>query len=387
MQQVAVVVGTRPEAIKMAPIYRELSRSSILQPILLSTGQHREMLKQALDVFNLTPDFDLGLMKPNQSLAQLTSQTLSAVSQFLQQNPMDAVLVQGDTTSVLGSALAATFAKIPIGHVEAGLRTYDMEHPFPEEINRRLVSPLARWSFVPTQLNRQNLLQEKIDPAGIHVTGNSVIDALLWTRESLASQTQSVQERAVQLGLPPEFSSEFLESETGRFILVTGHRRESFGSGFESICRGLLEIARRFSDVGIVYPVHLNPQVQEPVKRLLRGNPQIALIQPVSYQDFIWLMDRSYFLLSDSGGVQEEAPSLGKPVLVMRSTTERPEGVEAGTCRLVGTDQHVMVSEAARLLEDREEYLQRSALKNPYGDGTAAQCIRRILEEDLQKAS
>ena len=187
--------------------------------------------------------------------------------------------------------------------------------------------------------------------------------------------------------MAPEFSSKFLESETGRFILVTGHRRESFGSGFESISNGLLEIARRFSDVGIVYPVHLNPQVQEPVKRLLRENPQIALIQPVSYQDFIWLTDRSYFLLCDSGGVQEEALSLGKPVLVMRSTTERPEGVEAGTCRLVGTDERLIVSEATRLLEDREEYLQRSALKNPYGDGTAAQCIRRILEEDLQKVS
>lgn len=369
----------------MAPLYRELKKSVTIEPFLLSTGQHREMLAQAMAAFDMVPDFDLQLMQPGQTLPELTARVITAVSQFLHQNPADAVLVQGDTTTVLATAIAASFHQVPIGHVEAGLRTYNMRHPFPEEINRRLVSPIARWSFVPTELSRENLLSEKIDPATIFVTGNTVIDALLWMRE----KTHTLDPRSVveRLGIPRDFAAKYLTAaesqDRGRFILVTGHRRESFGGGFEDICRALREITRRYHDVGILYPVHLNPNVREPVNRLLANQSQIALIEPVGYQEFIWLMDRAYFILSDSGGVQEEAPSLGKPVLVMRETTERPEGVTAGTCRLVGTNAEKILAETAVLLEDGGEYTHRSTLKNPYGDGTTSIRIKQVLEAGL----
>jgi UDP-N-acetylglucosamine 2-epimerase (non-hydrolysing) len=388
MRTVVLAVGTRPEVIKMAPVYRELSESKLLHPVLLSTGQHREMLAQALAAFDLTPDADLALMQTGQTLPELTGRVINAVTGFIQANRPDAILVQGDTTTVLAAAIAATYARVPVGHVEAGLRTYDMAHPFPEEINRRLVSPLARWSFVPTETSRQNLLQELIAPETIHITGNSVIDALLWMREKVRGKQTSAQEITQRLGIPAAFASKYLAAPAAaeapsRWILVTGHRRESFGGGFESICQALRQLVEEHPDVGILYPVHLNPNVREPVKRLLSNHPRIALIEPVGYEDFIWLMDRCYFLLSDSGGVQEEAPSLGKPVLVMRSTTERPEGVEAGTCRLVGTDSKVILREASLLLNDLNEYNRRSALKNPYGDGNTASRICDILEKDL----
>jgi UDP-N-acetylglucosamine 2-epimerase (non-hydrolysing) len=380
--KIILTVGTRPEVIKMAPLYRELKKSTLIEPVLLSTGQHREMLAQAMAAFEIQPDHDLDLMQPGQTLPELTARVITAVSQFLKDNPADAVLVQGDTTTVLATAIAASFQQVPIGHVEAGLRTYNMRHPFPEEINRRLVSPISRWSFVPTELSRDNLLSERIDPGTIHITGNTVIDALLWMREKLQQvDTSTVVQK---LGIPATFAERYLSetnpAESSRFILVTGHRRESFGGGFEDICNSLSEITRRYPDVGILYPVHLNPNVREPVNRLLAGNPQIALIEPVGYQEFIWLMDRAYFILSDSGGVQEEAPSLGKPVLVMRETTERPEGVAAGTCRLVGTDREKILTETAVLLDNPDEYRKRSSLKNPYGDGTASLAIRQILE-------
>lgn len=382
-----VLAGTRPEVIKVAPICLYASGLVGHKISLVSTGQHREMLDQSLAAFELKPQHDLALMRPDQTLPQLAARVLSAVSEFLQDNRPDALLVQGDTTTVLAGALAAAMIGVPVGHVEAGLRTYNMGHPFPEEMNRRLVSPLARWHFVPTEQSRQNLLSERIDPETIHVTGNTVIDALLWMREKVAARKESACDAASRLGMDDAFIQKYFADDdaqaNGRFILVTGHRRESFGGGFESICESLLEITRRYPDVGILYPVHLNPNVREPVNRLLADDPKICLIEPAGYEDFIWLMNRCYFLLSDSGGVQEEAPSLGKPVLVMRETTERPEGVEAGTCRLVGTDKQKILRETEILLTDESEYSRRSSLQNPYGDGHAAQRICEILERDL----
>jgi UDP-N-acetylglucosamine 2-epimerase (non-hydrolysing) len=382
---VILTVGTRPEVIKMAPVYKELLKSEVLRPVLLSTGQHREMLAQALSAFDLEPDADLALMQPGQTLPELTGRVINAVADFIQANRPDAILVQGDTTTVLAAAIAATYARVPVGHVEAGLRTYDMAHPFPEEMNRRLVSPLTRWSFVPTETSRQNLLQEHISAESIHITGNSVIDALFWMREKIRGRETAPQEITKRLGIPPDFASKYFhvrasEGKPSRWILVTGHRRESFGGGFESICQALRQLVEEHSNVGVLYPVHLNPNVREPVNRLLSNHPRIALIEPVGYEDFICLMDRCFFLLSDSGGVQEEAPSLGKPVLVMRTTTERPEGVEAGTCRLVGTDPNTILEESNRLLHNEREYARRAKLKNPYGDGKTSERIRNILE-------
>jgi UDP-N-acetylglucosamine 2-epimerase (non-hydrolysing) len=380
---IGIMVGTRPEVIKMAPIIAALRASARMQPVLISTGQHRQMLDQALAVFDLQPDLDLNLMQPGQTLPALTARVIASVTEALQKRPLAAVLLQGDTTTVLGSALAAFYANVPIGHVEAGLRTNDLRSPFPEEMNRRLTSPLARWNFCPTALSRENLLRENILVSACHVTGNPVIDALLWVRERLAARGGALAEIVDRVGIPPAFAQRYLAQAGSRWILVTGHRRESFGGGFERICEAIVRLTEAYSDLGILYPVHLNPQVQEPVRRLLGSNPRVALVNPAGYEDFIWLLDRCVFALSDSGGVQEEAPSLGKPVLVMRETTERPEGVAAGTCTLVGTDPDRILAEAHRLLTDPVEYARRAALKNPYGDGHAADRIRQILERDL----
>ncbi len=383
MKRIVVVVGTRPEAIKMAPVVMELRKSTQLQPILLSTGQHRQMLDQALAAFGLRPDFDLALMQPGQTLPELTSRVLLAVGDYLTKCKPDAILVQGDTTTVLASALAAAYARIPLGHVEAGLRTYNFDAPWPEEMNRRLTSPLSRWSFVPTQKSRENLLAERIPDHQCIVTGNTVIDSLLWMRNHLRSQEIESHVVARKLSIPQQFARDYLTDSGRPWILVTGHRRESFGGGFDSICQALLQLLDDHKELGILYPVHLNPNVREPVERLLRNHERIALIEPVGYEDFIWLMDKCKFILSDSGGIQEEAPSLGKPVLVMRETTERPEGVEAGTCRLVGTNSNRICDEARKLLLDTKEYARRSALANPYGDGNAAQRIRDVLEREI----
>jgi UDP-N-acetylglucosamine 2-epimerase (non-hydrolysing) len=383
MKKVAVVAGTRPECIKLAPVYFELQKSAEIRPVFLSTAQHRQMLDQTLAVFGIRPDFDLDLMQPGQSLPSLTSRVLTTVSDWLARERPAAVLVQGDTTTVLASALASFYADVPLGHVEAGLRTGDLRAPWPEEMNRRLASPLARWHFCPTAFSRANLLREGIAADTCHVTGNPVIDALFWVRERLRAQGVGAGQVAARAGIPPAFSRRFLEDPGARWILVTGHRRESFGNGFEQICEALDGLAREHPEIGILYPVHLNPQVQEPVRRLLGANPRIALVPPISYEDFVWLMDRATFLLTDSGGVQEEAPSLGKPVLVMRNATERPEGVDAGTCRLVGTAPDRILCEARLLLGDPGEYARRSALSNPYGDGRAASRIRAILEREI----
>lgn len=378
--KICVVVGTRPEAIKMSPVYRELKSRPGVHATLLSTGQHREMLLQTLGAFDLKPDHDLGLMLPNQTLPELTARAITALTNYFTEAKPDRVLVQGDTTSVLAGAIAAFYQRIPIGHVEAGLRTGNMLSPFPEEMNRRLTTPLCTYNFAPTEWSKKNLLNESIDPSKIYVTGNTVIDALLWMRE----KTRQMSPASVvdKLKIPMAFAEEFLLGKNAldrRMILVTGHRRESFGQGFEQICNALNELTRMFPNVGVLYPVHLNPNVREPVNRLLSSNPRIALIEPAGYEDFIWLMDRAYFIVSDSGGVQEEAPSLGKPVLVMRDTTERPEGVTAGTCRLVGTDSERIVREASLLLTDESEYASRSGLKNPYGDGQSSKRICDIL--------
>ena len=420
-KQIALIVGTRPEVIKMAPVYFALQASATLQPLLISTGQHREMLAQALGVFGLQPDIDLGLMQPGQTLPDLTARVLTSMTTVLREQKPVAVLVQGDTTTVLGATLAAFYEKIPVGHVEAGLRTYDFEAPWPEEMNRRLADPISRWCFAPTEWSAANLRAERIALDRVFITGNTVVDALLWVRNKIERSGRSRAEVADRCQIPAEFAAEFLNdpvkgdsllvnSNRGdsssvysdrrgpnreepianhttslrkRWILITGHRRESFGQGFENICRAVAQLAERYPDLGLLYPVHLNPNVQEPVRRILGQNPRVALIPPVGYEDFIWLMDRAHFVLSDSGGVQEEAPSVGKPVLVMRDTTERPEGIDAGTCRLVGTDPATILREAALLLDDATDYARRSALKNPYGDGRAAEKIVDVLAAAL----
>ena len=379
-KKIAIVAGTRPEVIKMAQVYHVLKTSDILEPVFISTAQHRQMLDQALRIFSIVPDFDMDIMQAGQTLTDLTARLLSAWKDYFSKSKPDAVLVQGDTTTVLATSIAAFYERIPIGHIEAGLRTYNFDAPFPEEMNRRLTDPISKWCFAPTKCSYDTLIREGVNPASCFITGNTVIDSLLWMRERLAKDNISALEMAKKCGISEDFAREFLSGKK-RWILVTGHRRENFGGGFENICAAIKGIADKYEDVGIVYPVHLNPNVQEPVNRILAGHERIALIKPLSYEDFIWFMDKSFFVLSDSGGVQEEAPSLSKPVLVMRDTTERPEGVEAGTCELVGTDAAKIMSSASRLLDDGEEYRRRAMLKNPYGDGTACLKIKEILEK------
>ena len=367
-KRVMVLVGTRPEVVKMAPVVMELRRREEFRCLLVSTGQHREMLAQALGAFGLTPDEDLKVMRENQDLAGLTARLLEGLDATYRRLKPDAVLVQGDTTTVLAGTLAAFYRRIPVGHVEAGLRTRDFDAPWPEEMNRTLADRIARWCFAPTERARENLLAEGVPSERVSVTGNTVIDALLFIRDR-------VRDRAPEL---PPGVAELVKSR--RIILVTAHRRESFGEGFERMCRAMIEIVERHPDVAIVYPVHLNPNVREPVNRLLANHERVRLVEPLAYEPFVWLMDRAHFCLTDSGGVQEEAPSLGKPVLVMRDVTERPEGVAAGTARLVGTSVERIVEESARLLEDRDEYARRSRIANPYGDGHAAgRIVERLL--------
>jgi UDP-N-acetylglucosamine 2-epimerase len=380
--KIALIVGTRPEVIKIAPVYFALQESKQLQPVLISTGQHRQMLDQACRSFNIIPDIDLNLMSPSQRLDDLSSRIISSCgSTFRELNPT-AVVVQGDTASVLGSALAAFYERIPIGHIEAGLRTYDLSAPWPEEMNRRLVAPICQWCFAPTKECKQNLLSERIDPEKIYITGNTVVDSLYWTKKNIQSGRINIHENLNNIN--SEFKEKFLSltaSTENRLILVTGHRRESFGRGFENICWAIRRIVEKYPSVGVIYPVHLNPAVQEPVYRILGGNSRIQLTPPVDYQTFVWLMDRSYFIVTDSGGVQEEAPSLGKPILVTRNTTERPEGISAGTSRLVGTETSRIMDECSILLEDVNQYSLRAQLKNPYGDGKAGANIASILEK------
>lgn len=369
--RVLTVFGTRPEAIKLAPVIKELEKHSEFESRVCVTAQHRQMLDQVLRLFGINPYWDLNLMRENQSLFYVTSSALRSLETVFREAQPDVVLVQGDTTTAFVASLAAYYLKIKVGHVEAGLRTHDKFNPFPEEMNRRLADALSDFLFAPTARAKQNLLREGFPKERVFVTGNTVIDALLWVRR----------QRVEGEGALSQFS-QFLDTES-RLILVTGHRRESFGEGFEKICRGLKMIAERNPDVRIVYPVHLNPNVKEPVHRILGGVTNVHLIEPLDYAGFVLLMDKAYLILTDSGGIQEEAPSLGKPVLVMREKTERPEAIEAGTARLVGTDSEQIFEETQRLLSDRTEYEKMARAANPFGDGRAAERIVQILLREL----
>ena len=365
--KVLSVFGTRPEAIKMAPVIKELERhSEEIASRVCVTAQHRQMLDQVLNLFKIVPDYDLGVMEDNQSPTQVASAVLARLGPILQQERPDWVLVQGDTTTVAAASLAAFYARVKVGHVEAGLRTHDKWQPFPEEINRRLAGVVADLHFAPTEWARQNLLREDVPSEHIIVTGNPVIDALHWV---------------AKLPYDPSAGSLADIPWDRRIILVTAHRRENFGKPLENICRALREIAARYrDDVYIIYPVHLNPNVQGPVYRLLDGVPNITLLPPLDYLSFVYLMKRCYLMLTDSGGIQEEAPGLGKPVLVLREVTERPEALEAGTARLAGVEQGRIVAETIRLLEDGDAYRKMACAVNPYGDGRASKMIvQRIV--------
>lgn len=370
--RVLSIFGTRPEAIKMAPLVNALSAHPDIEAQVCVTAQHREMLDQVLDLFEIKPDFDLDIMRPNQDLAHITQAVLLGVSEVLKQAKPDRILVHGDTTTSFAAALAGFYQRIPVGHVEAGLRTGDMYAPFPEELNRKLADGICDLHFAPTEGAAVNLRHEAISEDGIVVTGNTVIDALLNVVQRFKTDTvlsQSMDHKFADL------------DRSKRLILVTGHRRENFGQGFEAICQALSKLAER-TDIELVYPVHLNPNVREPVRRILANHPSIHLIEPLDYLPFVYLMERAHIVITDSGGIQEEAPSLGKPVLVMRDVTERPEAVDAGTVRLVGTDPARIVSQTQLLLDDQSHYDTMSRAHNPYGDGKASE---RIIQELIRR--
>lgn len=374
IRKIMVVFGTRPEAIKMAPLVHELKKrqqgNELFEVSVCVTAQHRQMLDQVLDLFEIVPEHDLDLMAPNQNLYQLTCRVLEGVGRVLEQEKPDIVLVHGDTTTTFAASLAAYYQQIPVGHVEAGLRTSDKYSPFPEEMNRHLTGVMADVHFAPTEKARQNLLKENVDPNTIVVTGNTVIDALHLTTKRLQNNKAKLDQYRRRF--------EFLASGK-KLILITGHRRENFGEGFKSLCAALSEIADTRPDVCLVYPVHLNPNVEGPVRKILGDKNNIYLLSPLDYEPFVFLMMNATIIVTDSGGIQEEAPSLGKPVLVSRNTTERPEAVQAGTVKLVGTDRDKIVQEIGILLDDEQVYQQMSQAQNPYGDGLAAKRIADSL--------
>jgi UDP-N-acetylglucosamine 2-epimerase (non-hydrolysing) len=366
---VAVFMGTRPEGIKMAPVIAALRRSGDLDCRVVATGQHREMFQQVAEQFGFGVDADLAVMRPHQTLAGLTARLMETIDGWLQKGHPDMALVQGDTTTVLVAALACFYRRIPIGHVEAGLRTGDIWSPFPEEVNRRLASPIVTLHFAPTESAKAALLKEGVSEASIEVTGNTVVDALFM---ELAQQENPAVRDGVHASLASQLGADFGDFP---FVLITGHRRENFGEGIRQICEAITTLARRYPDHRFVYPVHLNPNVKEEVSRMLGGLPNVRLIEPQGYRNFVALMARCRLVLTDSGGVQEEAPSLGKPVLVMRDTTERPEGVAAGTALLVGPHAGSIVEHTTRLLDDRGAYEAMANAANPYGDGHAAERV------------
>jgi UDP-N-acetylglucosamine 2-epimerase (non-hydrolysing) len=374
MKKVMLIFGTRPEAIKMAPLVKALERHPGFDPQVVVTAQHREMLDQILELFEIAPHVDLNLMQPGQTLAGLTSRVVEKLGPVIASLKPDVVLVQGDTTTTFCGALSAFYENVPIGHLEAGLRTGDLREPFPEEMNRVLTTRLARWHFPATENNRQTLLNEGVDPKSVFVTGNSVIDALLQVRDRIEAGQRSAQ------------TAELIERFQRPYVLVTGHRRESFGGGFESICRAIAKLAKQHPEFDIVYPVHLNPNVQEPVRRILSRVSNVHLIDPLPYEPFVAMMCRAYFILTDSGGVQEEAPSLGKPVLVMRDKTERQEGLDGGV-RLVGTDETRILSESEKLITDEAHYRSMAEATNPYGDGKTSDRVLELLDKLLSNQS
>jgi len=382
MFKISVIFGTRPEAIKLAPIILALKKHPDFECHVCVTAQHRQMLDQVLHIFNITPDIDLDIMKPNQTLAGLTARVVTGVDQYLDDYKPDMVLVQGDTTTVFSAALVSFYNKIPVGHVEAGLRTGNMMSPWPEEANRVLTSRIATLHFAPTENSRQNLLYEHVPAEQIVVTGNTVIDALFLALEKIRQNPPFIP--SLPDFLQPVSNHEPNSKSEPRMVLITGHRRENLGQGFENICNAIAKLAQKFQDVHFVYPVHLNPNVREPVERILGEKSKISnihLLAPLDYLPFVALMNRAHIIMTDSGGVQEEAPSLGKPVIVMRDTTERPEAVEAGTVRLVGTDYEAIVNEMSDLLTDQSIYDVMSLAHNPYGDGKATDRHLKALED------
>lgn len=373
MRKILIVFGTRPEAIKMAPLIKVLSNKFIVKVCV--TAQHREMLDQVLDLFDIVPDYDLNIMKPKQDLFDVTSNVLKGIKKVINKDCPDIILVHGDTTTSLATSLASFYLQIPVGHIEAGLRTYNLKSPFPEEFNRQMTTKIAKFHFAPTENARQNLINEQISDNRIFVTGNTVIDSL-FQMVNRARQTSFLK---VTIDCMPFLQSN--EINIPRIILVTGHRRENFGKGFREICEALYDIAINNPDVKIIYPVHLNPNILKPVNKILSNIGNVFLIEPMEYLYFIKLMDISYLILTDSGGIQEEAPSLGKPVLVMRDTTERPEALAAGTIKLVGTSKNKIIQLVNQLLIDKDEYLKMSMAHNPYGDGLSSEVICKVLQE------
>ena len=366
--KVMSIFCTRPAAIKMAPVVHALEKNVAFESIVCATGQHREMLDPVLDLFQIKKDFDLNIMQPNQDITDITARVLTGLKAVFQQIKPDLLLTQGDTTSTFAASLAGFYHQIPVGHVEAGLRTYDLYAPFPEESNRVLTSHLARFHFAPTEMARQNLLKENIADKNIFVTGNTVIDALLWMRDRVQHQ-RDLLDKNIQT----------LIDAKNPIILITGHRRESFGEGFQRICRALKTLALKYPQLQFIYPVHLNPNVQKPVRAILSDLPNFHLTKPLDYAPFVYLMDRATLIITDSGGIQEEAPSLGKPVLVTREVTERPEGVDAGAVILVGTNEARIISETESLMLDHDLYAKMARIQNPYGDGLAAKRIMEII--------
>ena len=379
MKKVLLVFGTRPEAIKMAPLVKAFENEPTIESKVCVTAQHREMLDQVLNLFDIVPEYDLNLMKPGQDLYDITSNVLLGMKSVLVEFQPDVVLVHGDTTTTSSASLAAFYKQIKVGHVEAGLRTGDIYSPFPEEVNRQITGVLANYHFAPTITSKNNLIKENKEPKNIIVTGNTVIDALFLALEKIKNQSE-LENKIIQ-DIESNFSNSKFKIQNSKFILVTGHRRENHGQGFINICTALKDIAIKNPTMDIVYPVHLNPNVQKPVKEILSDIKNIYLIEPLQYEQFIYMMDKSYFIITDSGGVQEEAPSLGKPVLVMRDTTERPEALEAGTVKLVGTNKDIIIKEAQKLLGDKQEYNKMSKAHNPYGDGKACEKIVEFIKE------
>ena len=376
-KKIMLVFGTRPEAIKMAPLYHALKALPVeFDTQLCVTAQHRQMLDQVLKVFEITPDIDLNLMKPGQDLFDVTASVLTGMRDVLRAHMPDALLVHGDTSTTLAAAMAGFYLGVPVGHVEAGLRTNDLQAPFPEEFNRQVASKLTKWHFAPTAFSRQNLIDERVPEAAISVTGNTVIDALFWMLGRIDADAQ--RRSALDVFLTKQLNFDW---QNQRFVLMTGHRRENFGDGFLQICHALKELAARYPAVQFVYPVHLNPNVQQPVNATLANVANVHLIAPLDYEPFVYLLKHSHIVLTDSGGIQEEAPSLGKPVLVMRDVTERPEAIEAGTVRLVGADRGRIVANVAELLDNEASYLAMSKARNPYGDGKACARIISILRD------
>ena len=402
MKKVMLVFGTRPEAIKMAPLVKAFAQfPETFETVVCVTGQHREMLDQVLHIFDITPDYDLNIMKQGQDLYDVTARVLLGMRDVLREAQPDVVLVHGDTTTSTAAALAAFYQQIPVGHVEAGLRTHNIYSPWPEEMNRQITSRIATYNFAPTPLSRQNLLEEKVNEQSIVVTGNTVIDALYWVVDKIkrderlsADLKRMLTEAGYDVGRLENSEFRIHNSQLSRrLVLITGHRRENFGEGFMHMCTAIRDLAQKYPHVDFVYPMHLNPNVRKPIQEVFVGLDTLSLgegwgeasnmffIEPLEYLSFVYLMEKSTIVLTDSGGIQEEAPGLGKPVLVMRDTTERPEALEAGTVKLVGTDYDTIVGEMSRLLDDDECYTRMSRAVNPYGDGKACERIVRYLEE------